>query len=114
MFADAVSSSVAAESVAMSVVSAKLSIVMPLIAACALVVVSIPTLAHRGKLHIPGYAAIAMLGFVLALLFGKFASAHSIAGTAVGVFFSLLCFLFLAVAAGSIVALFLYRNPSGA
>jgi hypothetical protein len=111
MFADAVSLSVAAESV-VSVASAKLSIVVPLIAACALVVVSIPTLAYRGKLHIPGYAGIAMLGFVFALLFGKFASAHSIAGTAAGVFFSLLCFLSLAVSVGSIVALFFYRNPS--
>jgi hypothetical protein len=105
---------VAAESIALSVSSAKLPIVVPLIAACALVAVWIPTLAHRGKLHIPGYAGIAMLGFALAFLFGKFAGAHSIAGTGVGVFFSILCFLLLAVSVGSIVALFFYRDPSEA
>jgi hypothetical protein len=108
------SSSVAAESVVVGLSSAKLSIVIPLIAACALVAVWIPILAHRGKLHIPGYAGTAMLGFVLALLFGKFSGAHAITGTGVGIFFSILCFLLLAVSVGSIVALFFYRDPSGA
>ena len=59
----------------------KLSIVVPLIAACILIAVSISFFAHRGKLHIPGYAGIAALGFVLSLIFGKFAGARSIAGT---------------------------------
>ena len=92
----------------------KLSIVVPLIAACILIAVWISFLAHRGKLHIPGYSGIAMLGFVLSLGFGKIAGAHSIAGTVLGVFFSILCFLFLAVVVGSIVALFFYRRSSGA
>jgi hypothetical protein len=113
MLADGVILSVAAETVVVNVASVKLSIVVPLIAACVLVTVSIPTLAHRGKLHIPGYAGIAMLGFVLAFLFGKFSGAHAITGTGVGVFFSILCFLLLAVSVGSIVALFFYRDPSG-
>ena len=48
----------------------KLSIVVPLIAACILIAVSISFFAHRGKLHIPGYAGIAALGFVLSLILG--------------------------------------------
>ena len=91
----------------------KLSIVIPLIAACILIAVSISFFARRGKLHIPGYSGIAILGFVLSLTFGKIAGAHSIAGTAVGVFFSILCFLLLAVVVGSIDALFFYRHSSG-
>ena len=97
-----------------SALAPKLSIVVPLIAACILIAVSISFFAHRGKLHIPGYAGIAGLGFILSLVFGRFAGARSIAGTAVGVFFSILCFLFLAVVVGSIVALFFYRHSSGA
>jgi hypothetical protein len=92
----------------------KLPIVVPLIAACILIAVSISFFAHRGKLHIPGYAGIAGMGFILSLIFGRLAGARSIAGTAVGVFFSVLCFLLLAVVVGSIVALFFYRHSSGA
>jgi hypothetical protein len=92
----------------------KLAIVIPLIAVCILIVVSVSFFARRGKLHIPGYAGIAALGFFLSLLFGKIAGSHSIAGTIVGVFFSILCFLFLAVVVGSIIALLFYRHSSGA
>ena len=92
----------------------QLPIVVPLIAACILIAVAISFFAHRGKLHIPGYAGIAALGFVLSLIFGRLAGARSIAGTAVGVLFSILCFLLLAVVVGSIVALFFYRHSSGA
>jgi hypothetical protein len=92
----------------------KLSIVVPLIAACILIAASISFFAHRGKLHIPGYAGIAALGLILSLTFGRFAGARSMAGTAIGVFLSILCFLLLAVAVGSIVALFFYRHSSGA
>jgi hypothetical protein len=97
-----------------SAAAPKLPIVVTLIAACILIVVSISLFAHRGKLHIPGYAGIAVLGFVLSLTFGKVAGARLIAGTAVGVFFSILCFLLLAVVVGSVVALFFYRQSSGA
>jgi hypothetical protein len=107
---------VAAQNVtkAASTPTPKLAIVAPLIAACVLIAVSISFFAHRGKLHIPGYAAIAALGFVLSLAFGKVAGARSIAGTAVGVFLSILCFLLLAVVVGSIIALFFYRHSSRA
>ena len=91
----------------------KLSIIVPLIAACILIAVSISFFAHRGKLHIPGYAGIAALGFILSLIFGRFAGAQSIAGTMLGVLFSILCFLLLALVVGSIVALFFYRHSSG-
>ena len=108
--------SVAAESVTKVASAAvpKLPIVVPLIAGCILIAVSISFFAHRGRLHIPGYAGIAGLGFVLSLIFGRLAGVRSIAGTAVGVFFSVLCFLLLSVAVGSIVALFFYRHSSGA
>ena len=92
----------------------RLSIVAPLIVSCILIAVSIPFFAYRGKLHIPGYAGIAALGLVLSLAFGKVAGARLIAGTTLGVLFSILCFLFLAVVVGSIVALFFYRHSSGA
>jgi hypothetical protein len=108
--------SVAAESVykAASVPAPKLSIVIPLIGACILIAVSISFCARRGKLHIPGYAGVAALGFVFSFMFGRLAGARSIAGTMLGVLFSILCFLFLAVVVGSIVALFFYRHSSGA
>ena len=106
--------SVAAQGVTKVAPAPKLLVVVPLIAACILLAVSVSFFAHRGKLHIPGYAGIAMVGFVLSLTFGKIAGAHSIAGTGVGVFFSILCFLFLAVVVGSVVALFFYRNSSRA
>jgi hypothetical protein len=99
---------------ARSVSAPRLSIVVPLIAACILIAVSISSFAHRGKLHIPGYAGIAALAFILSLVFGRFAGARAMAGTTVGVLFSILCFLLLAVAVGSIVALFFYRHSSGA
>lgn len=105
---------VAAQNVTKAASAPKLAIVAPLIVACISIAVSISVLAHRGKLHIPGYAGIAMLGIVLSLIFGKFAGARSIAGTMLGVLFSILCFLLLAVVVGSIVALFFYRHSSGA
>ena len=99
---------------AASVSAPRLLIVVPLIAACILIAGSISFFAHRGKLHIPGYTGIAALGFILSLVFGRFAGARSIAGTMLGVLFSILCFLLLAMAVGSIVALFFYRHSSGA
>src|ERR1700751_4117451 len=92
----------------------RLSIVVPLIAACILIVVSISFFAHRGKLHIPGYAGIAALGLFLSLIFGRLAGGRSLARTTLGMFWSILCFLLLAVVVGSIVALFFYRHSSGA
>jgi hypothetical protein len=92
----------------------KLLIVIPLTAACILIAVSVSFFAHRGKLHIPGYAGIAVLAFILSLIFGRLAGARSIAGTTLGVLFSILCFMLLAVVIGSIVALFFYRHSSGA
>jgi len=92
----------------------RLSIVVPLIAACILIAVSISFFAHRGKLHIPAYAGIAALGLILSLIFGRIAGARAIAGTTLGVLFSILCFLLLAVVVGSIIALFFFRHSSGA
>jgi hypothetical protein len=112
MLAEILIGFVAAQNVTKAAPAPKLAIVAPLIAACILIAVSISFFAHRGKLHIPGYAGIAALGFVFSLISGKFAGASLIAGTAVGVFLSILCFLLLAVAVGSIVALFFYRHSS--
>jgi hypothetical protein len=106
--------SVAAQGVTKIAPAPKLLIVVPLIAACILIAVSITFFAYRGKLHIPGYAGIAALGLILSLTFGRFAGARSIAGTTLGVLFSILCFLLLAVVVGSIVALFFYRHSSEA
>ena len=87
------------------------SFVVPLTVTCIAVVVAIPVAANRSRLHIPGYVGIAFLAFVLGLLAGRLSGAHAITGTSIGIALSLLFFLLIAVAIGSVLALFFYRDP---
>ena len=89
----------------------KLSLVLPLLLACLALVVAVPYAARRGKLHMPGYMGLAALAFLSAILLGRITGLRGINGTLFGVFLSILFFLFIAVAVGSALALFVYRNP---
>jgi hypothetical protein len=95
----------------LAVFEAKLSIVIPLVAACLVIVGLIPMAAARRKLHIPGYVGIALLAFALSLVFGKLAGFRRVATSAAGPILSILFFLLIAVAIGSILALLFYRDP---
>jgi hypothetical protein len=87
------------------------ALVVSLALACVFVVVLIPIYASRGKLHIPGYVGLAFLTFAIGLLFGKIAGSRAVTGTIGGVLLSVLFFLLIATALGSILALFFYRHP---
>ena len=94
-----------------AVFEAKFAIVIPLVAACLVIVALIPMAAARRKLHIPGYIGIALLAFALSLVFGKLAGFTRIAASPAGPILSILFFLLIAVAIGSILALLFYRDP---
>jgi lysylphosphatidylglycerol synthetase-like protein (DUF2156 family) len=87
------------------------SMIIFLILASAAIGVTIIVCARRGKLHIPGYVGLAFLAFAVALVLGRVAGARAVSGTHVGVVVSILYFLLIAVAVGSILALFFYRHP---
>ncbi len=88
-----------------------LPVIVPLLLACLGVLVAIPVAAARGKLHIPGYVGLAFLAFALGLLFGRISGARAVAGTIAGLSLSILFFLLMATAVGSVLALFFYRHP---
>ena len=87
-----------------------LVLVLPLVSACAAIVVAIPVCASRGKLHIPGYVGLAFLAFAIGFILGRIAGAHGVTG-ALGIFVSILFFLLMATVVGSVLALFFYRQP---
>lgn len=89
----------------------RLSLVIPLAAACVAIVVAIPVGALRGKLHIPGYAGLAFLAFAIAFIFGRIAGVRGVTGI-LGVCVSIVFFLLMATALGSLLALFFYRQRS--
>ena len=90
---------------------ARLPIVIPLVAVCLGIAALIPMAAARRKLHIPGYVGIALLAFALSLVFGKLAGFTRVAASAAGPILSIIFFLLIAVAVGSFLALFFYRDP---
>jgi hypothetical protein len=83
---------------------------VPLTIACLAVIVAIPIAAARGHLHIPAYAGLGFLSFLLALLIGWLSGMGTISGTITGFCLSVLFFLLIACAAGCILAFFFYRN----
>ena len=105
--------SVLTTSLALSFVvfGAKLSIVIPLAGVCLVVVGLIPMAAARGRLHVPGYVGMAILAFAVGLLLGKLAGFRRVAASPAGPILSIIFFLLIAVAIGSILALFFYRDP---
>src|SRR5450432_1252023 len=90
---------------------AKSRVIAPLIAACLAIAIAIPFAAARSKLHMPGYIGIAILAFVVSLVFGEISGMRRVAGTVPGVILSIACFLSVAACIGAILALVVYRNP---
>jgi hypothetical protein len=88
-----------------------LRVLLPLAIACVALIALIPTAAVRSRLHIPAYAGLALLSFVLAILFGWFSGAPRVTRTIAGFCLSILFFLLMASAAGCVLALFFYRHP---
>jgi hypothetical protein len=85
------------------------TIIVPLLAVCALVVIAIPIAAARGKLHMPGYAGLALLALVVGLLLGRMAT-HAAKGSGTAVALSTIFFILIAIAIGSVLALACYRE----
>jgi hypothetical protein len=90
-----------------------LELVIPLALSCLAIMVILPISAARSRLHIPGWVGFALFSFVLSYTCARISSVHSIVGKPTGVFFSMMCFLFLAAALGSVIALFFYKDPPG-
>lgn len=103
--------SFAVASLAAPAAEPNLFVVVPLVLVCLAVLLAMPAAAARGKLHVPGYAGLAFLGFALGLLAGRISGASSITGTVTGLSLSILCFLLMATAVGSVLAIFFYRHP---
>jgi len=82
-----------------------------LILACSAILVALPVAARRGVLHIPGYIGLAILAFVIALVFGRLAGVQKINGSPFGVFLSVLFFVLISVSLGSVLALIFFRPP---
>lgn len=87
-----------------------LELVVPLALSCFAIMVIIPISAARGRLHIPGWIGFALFSFVLSYTCARISGVHSFIAKPTGVFFSIACFLFLAAALGSIIALFFYKD----
>jgi hypothetical protein len=94
----------------LAAIEPRYSIVIPLILACLLILGAIPFAASRGRLHIPGYAGIAILSFGIALLFGWLAKPDRVAGVISGAFVAVVFFLLMAASVGSVLALIFYRS----
>jgi hypothetical protein len=90
-----------------------LEIVIPLALSCLAIMIILPVSAARGRLHIPGWVGFALFSFVLSYTCARISGVQSFVGRPTGVFFSIACFLFLAAALGSVLALFFYKDPPG-
>jgi hypothetical protein len=88
-----------------------LELVIPLALSCLAIMIILPISAARSRLHIPGWVGFALFSFVLSYTCARISGAHSFVGRPTGVFFSIACFLFLAAALGSVIALFFYKDP---
>ena len=78
---------------------------------CGFVVLAVLFAASRGKLHIPGYVGLALVSFAVAFICGRISGAHSVRGTRSGEILSIVFFLLIAVAVGSVLGIFFYRDP---
>jgi hypothetical protein len=88
-------------------------LIVPLALACFSIMIILPIAAARSRLHIPGWVGFAFFSFILSYTCARLSAVSSYVGRPTGVFFSILCFLFLAAALGSVIALFFYRDPPG-
>jgi hypothetical protein len=90
-----------------------LQIVIPLALSCLAIMIILPVAAARSRLHIPGWVGFALFSFVLSYTCARISGVHGYVGRTTGVFFAIACFLFLAAALGSVIALFFYKDPPG-
>ena len=86
-------------------------LVIPLALSCLSIMIILPISAARSRLHIPGWIGFALFSFVLSYTCARISGVHAYVGRTTGVFFSIACFLLLAAALGSVIALFFYRDP---
>jgi hypothetical protein len=80
-------------------------------AACIVVALAVPYAASRGRLHTPGYVGLALASFVVAFIVGRISGAHGVRGRHSGEVLSIVFFLLVAVALGSVLAIFFHRDP---
>jgi hypothetical protein len=92
-------------------VAARTPVIVALGIVCAAIAIAIPVLASKGKLHVPGYVGLAFISFALAFVCGRISGARRLSGSTLGLGFAILFFLLFAVAAGSFLAIFFYREP---
>jgi hypothetical protein len=78
---------------------------------CVLIALAFPYAASRGRLHVPGYVGVALIAFAVAFIFGRISGWHGVRGRHSGEVLSILFFLLVAVAAGSLLAIFFHREP---
>jgi hypothetical protein len=90
--------------------AANLTVVIPLVIASLAIVLVFPIAAFQGALHIPGYCGFALLALAVGLSVGKIAGMQ-FPGSLAGVCLSSVFFLAMATCLGSILAIFLYRQP---
>jgi hypothetical protein len=88
-------------------------IIAPLILASLAIMIILPIAAARSRLHIPGWVGFAFLTFILSYTCARISGVTGFVGRPTGILFSILCFLFLAAALGSVIALFFYKDPPG-
>jgi hypothetical protein len=86
-------------------------LVLVLVAVCVVVAAAVPFAASRGRLHTPGYIGIALASFVVAFILGRISGAQGIRGRHSGEVLSIVFFLLMAVALGSVLAIFFHRDP---
>ena len=94
-----------------AVIAANFRLVVPLSVACFAIIIVLPFAAARSRLHIPGYVGLAFLGFILGLVCGRISGVRGVSGTPTGFLLSLIFFFLISVAIGSVLALFVYRDP---
>jgi hypothetical protein len=78
---------------------------------CVAILIAIPSAASQGRLHIPGYAGIAILSFGMAMVFGWLARPGRVTGVISGTLLAVVFFLLMAAGVGSVLALLFYRSP---
>jgi hypothetical protein len=97
--------------ITLATVSPRRFVVIPLILTCIAIVIAIALAAARGKFHMPGYLGLAGLTFVVSIIVGKTAGSRHITGTPVGIILSVIFYLLISAALGSVISLFVYRRP---
>jgi hypothetical protein len=87
------------------------ALLVPLAMVCLATVAGLCVAASKSFLHIPAYVGLAFFSFAAAMVVGHYSGAANISGTPTGLALSVLFFLLIATAVGSVLALFFYRHP---